>query len=69
MSIEGGQAYKPPKFCIEVNVARGGWKLAVLWLHHGSTLQSAVEVTVDFHCKGSVINYLVKYEYISYCFI
>ena len=37
-----------PTFCIEVNVPRGGRKLAVLWLHHGPTLQSAVEATVDF---------------------
>ena len=36
---------------IEVNVPRGGQKLAVLRLHHGATLQSAVEATVDLHCK------------------
>jgi hypothetical protein len=28
-------------FSIEVNVSRGGWKLAVLRLHHGATVQSA----------------------------
>jgi hypothetical protein len=51
MSIEGGEAYEPPRFCIEVNVARGGLKLAALWLHHGVTSESAFEVTLDLHCK------------------
>ena len=59
-SIEGGENREPPRFCVEVNVARGGWKLAVFRLHHGATLQSAVEATVDLHCKQCVlINYLV----------
>ena len=40
-----------PTFYIEVNVPKGGRKLAVLRLHHGATLQSAVEATVDFLCK------------------
>ena len=60
MSMEGVENYQPPGFCIEANVPRGGRKLAVLQLQHGSTLQSAVEATVDFHCKTvCFINYLV----------
>ena len=51
MSMEEGEAYEPPRFCIEVNVARGGRKLAVLRLHQCATPDSAVEVTVDLHCK------------------
>ena len=49
--MEGGENNEPPRFCIEFNVPRGGRKLAVLQRHHGSTLQSAVEATVDLHCK------------------
>ena len=49
--MERGEAYEPPRFCIEVNVARGGRKLAVLQAHHGATPDSAVEVTVNLHCK------------------
>ena len=45
--MEGGEKHEPPRFCIDVNIHRGGRKLAVLWLHHGATLQSAVEATVD----------------------
>ena len=45
--MEGGKNHEPPRFCIEVNLSRGGWKLGVLRLHHGATLQSAVEATVD----------------------
>ena len=44
--------------CIEVNVPRGGQKLAVLQLYHGATLQSAVEATVDLHCKIVCFNQL-----------
>ena len=63
--MEGGEAYKPPRFCIEVNVARGKRKLAVLRLHHGATPESVVEGTIDLHCKQCVlINYFVTYEYI-----
>ena len=46
-----GENHEPPRFCIEVNVSRGGQKLAVLWLHHVATLQSAAEATVDLNCK------------------
>ena len=49
--MDGGENQEPPRFCIEVNVPRDGWKLAVLWLHHGATLQSAIEATVAIHCK------------------
>jgi hypothetical protein len=45
-----------PRFCIEVNVPKGGRKLAILRLHHGATLQSAVEATVDLHCKTVCFN-------------
>ena len=45
--MEEGEAYEPPRCCIEVNVPRGGQKLSVHRLHHGVTLQSAVEATVD----------------------
>jgi hypothetical protein len=48
--MEGGENHEPPRFYIEVNVLRGGRKLAVLRLHHGGTLQSSVEATVDL-CK------------------
>ena len=47
--MEEGENQELPRFCIEVNVPRGGQKLAVLWQHH-VTLQHAVEATVD-HCK------------------
>ena len=50
MSMEGGKNHEIPRFCIEVNVPRGGRKLAVLWLYHGATLHSVAEATVD-HCK------------------
>jgi hypothetical protein len=54
--MEGGENHEPPMFCIKVNVPRGGWKLAVLRLYHGATLQSAVEATVDLHCKTMRFN-------------
>ena len=54
--MEGGDNQEPPRFCIEVNVPRGGQKLAVLQLHHGATLQSAAEATVDHHCKTVCFN-------------
>ena len=37
-------------FVFKSNVPREQ-KLAVLRLHHGATLQSAFEATVDLHCK------------------
>ena len=61
MSMEMGEPYEPRRFCIEVNVARGGRTLAVLRLQHGATLDSAVEVTAK---RCYLINYLVTYEYI-----
>ena len=54
----GVRNQEPPRFCIEVNVPRGGRKPAVLWLHLGATLQSAVEATVDLHCKRMCFNQL-----------
>ena len=51
--MEGGENHEPPRFCIEVNVSRGGRKLAVLWLHHGDA-----EDTVDIHCKTVCLNEL-----------
>ena len=62
--MEGGENYEPPRFCIKVNVPRGGLKLAVLRLHHGATLQSAVEATVDLHCKTMCFNQLFGDKYI-----
>ena len=55
---KGGENHEPPRFCIEVNVPRGGQKLAILWLHHGATPQSAVEATVDLHDKAVCFNHL-----------
>jgi hypothetical protein len=56
--MEGGEDPEPPRFSIEDNVLRGGRKLYVLRLHHGATLQNAVEATVDFHCKTVCFNQL-----------
>ena len=56
--MEGGENHEHPKFCIEVNVPRGVRKLAILRLHHGATLQSAVEATVDLLCKIVCFNQL-----------
>ena len=56
--MEGGENHEPPRFCIEVNAPRGGRKLAVLRLRHAATLQSAVEATVDRHCKTVCFNQL-----------
>ena len=56
--MEVGENHEPPRFCIEVNVPRGGQKLVVLRLPHGATLQSAVEATVDLHCKTGCFNKL-----------
>ena len=56
--MEGGENHEPPRFCIEVNVPRGGRKLAVFRLHHGATLQSVVQATVDLHCKTVFFNQL-----------
>ena len=51
MSMAAGENNEPPRVCVEVNVPRGGRRLAVLRLHHGATLQSAIDATVDLHCK------------------
>jgi hypothetical protein len=56
--MEGGENYETPRFRIDFSVRRGGRKLAVLRLHHGATLQSAVEATVDLHCKTVCFNHL-----------
>ena len=56
--MEEGENHEPPMCCIKVNVPRGRQKLAVLQLHHGATLQSAVEATVDLHCKTVCFNQL-----------
>ena len=40
--MEAGKAYEPPRFCIEVNVARGGWEIAVLRLHHGECVVESI---------------------------
>ena len=56
--MEGGENHEPPRFCFEVNVPRGGRKLAVLRQHHGATLQSAVEATVGLLFKIVCFNQL-----------
>jgi hypothetical protein len=56
--MEGGENHEHLRFCIEVNVPRGWWKLAVLQLHPGATLQSAAEATVDLHDKTVYLNKL-----------
>ena len=56
--MEGEENHESPRFCIEASVHRGGWKLAVLWLHHGATLQSAIEATVYQNCKTVCFNQL-----------
>ena len=56
--MKGGENHEPPRFCTEVNVPRGGRKLAVPRLHHGVTLQSAVEATVDLNSKTVCFNQL-----------
>ena len=56
--MEGCENQELLRFCIEVNVPKGGGKLAVFWLHHGATLQSAVEATEDIHCKTMCFNQL-----------
>jgi hypothetical protein len=55
-SMEAGENQEPPRFCIDV--PRGGRKLAFLRLHHGATLQSSVEATVDLNCKIVCFNQL-----------
>ena len=55
--MEGGENHKVPMFSAEVNVPRGGWRVAVLQLHHGATPESAVEATAD-HCKAVCFNQL-----------
>jgi hypothetical protein len=54
--MEGGEAFEPPRFWIEVNVARGRWGIAVLWLHHSNSLKCVVETTVALHCKTVCFN-------------
>ena len=56
--MEGGEHNGPLRFCIEVNVPRGGQKLTVSRPHHGATLQKAAEATVDLHCKTVCFNQL-----------
>jgi hypothetical protein len=53
LNVECGENHEPPRFCIEVSVPRGGRKL-----HHGANPESAIEATVDIHCKTKH-NYLV----------
>ena len=62
--MEEGENHEPPRFCIEVNVPRGGQKLAVLRLHHGTTLQSAVEATVDLNFKTVCFNQSINQMYL-----
>ena len=50
--MEVGLVHKPPIFYIEVNVARGGSKIAVLRLHQGATTEGPAETSVDLHCES-----------------
>ena len=63
--MEGDENHEPPRFCIEVNVPRGGRKLAALQLHHGATLQSA---DVDLLCKIVCFNKLFG-DVIIFCIV
>jgi hypothetical protein len=54
--MEGVEEHEPPRFCIELNLAIGRWKIAVVQLHHGATLEGAVETTIDLHCKTVCFN-------------
>jgi hypothetical protein len=56
--MKGGENHETLRFSIEVNVAREGWTLTVLWLHHGATLQSAVGATVVLYCNTVCFNKL-----------
>ena len=56
--MKGGENHDPPRFCIEVNVPRGGRNVAVLRLNHGATLEGVVEATVDLNCKAVCFNQL-----------
>ena len=47
--MEEGENHEPPRFCIRVNVPRGGQKLVVRQQNHRATLQSVVEASVDLH--------------------
>ena len=49
--MKEGENHELPRFCIEVNVLRGGQKQVVLQQFHSATLQSAVEATVDLLCQ------------------
>ena len=61
-SMEGGENHEPTRFCIEVNVPRGGWKLAVLQLHHGATPEGAVGATVDLCCLNQLFGDMLIYS-------
>ena len=54
----GVKIHELPVFSIEVNVSRGERKIAVVLLHHGATPESAVDATVDLHCKTVCFNKL-----------
>jgi hypothetical protein len=56
--MEGGENHEF-NVPIEFNTPRRGRKLAVLRLHHSSSLQSDVDASVDLNCKTVLINYLV----------
>ena len=52
-----GENHEPPRFCIDIDVPRE-LKIAVLWLHHGATIEGAVEATLDCHSKTVCFNQL-----------
>ena len=56
--MEGGENHEPPMFCIEVNVPRGGQKLAVLQLHQsgkGGYLVSCTTECIHLKCVFRIL--------------
>ena len=49
--MEVAELHEPPILYTEVNIARQGRKIAVLRLHHGATVEGAVEIIVECNCK------------------
>ena len=54
--MEGSENHQLPRFCNELNVPSRVRTQAVLPQHHGGTLQSSVEATVELNCKTVCFN-------------
>ena len=71
ISMEGGENHEPPRFCIEVNVPRGGRKLAVLRLQHGSTGDLLCKIVCFNQLFGDMIifsiTFLMFYNFLFLC--